>query len=268
MYTREGKGWDIAEQAEWRAAQLHAGVLARREGGDPPPPITYAQCRKAREELLHEPLAQLFLDLIWALAARPGDVGGLKKKDIKLSEAAKGDELVKLTATVRVGKGAKFRGPYPVPTTIRPQTAEALSKALNDLEPQARLFPAAAKQKAAVKAAIEKVCPQLKLPSIRKGAARHLAESGMDTAQLGQMLGHTRATTTTIYLGYGEATLDNGAPGVGRAGKPGRPLATARNLPGTSYTTKSTARTTKCCIRRARRIQHYPYTCDLGFKNW
>ncbi len=215
MYTREAEGWDIADNPEWRAAQAAVGKLTNATPSNPPPAMSYAEYQAVCKGI-SDPLVLLFVQLMWALAGRPGDVAGLKAENIMLGTQAKRkggedteDTVVPITVTIRVGKGARFRGPYPVSSTITKSTAETITKLLNQMEPGQRIFPDAQAMKKAAKAAIEHADSRLKLPSVRKGAARHLAAGGMSLAELATVLGHTRTSTTVIYLGYGAHTTSD-----------------------------------------------------------
>jgi integrase len=78
--------------------------------------------------------------------------------------------LIAVAMTIRKGKGARFRGPYGV--------ASAVSKENR-----------------------EKSAPQW-VPSIRKGAARHLAAAGVPETDIARLMGHSRLDTLRRYLGY------------------------------------------------------------------
>jgi len=207
LYTKERTGYDMAQHAEWKAASAGVGILTKSAPTDPPLPITYEQYQKARKIGAKTPTVVLFVDMMWALAARAGDVAGLRKEDIYVgsTQASTGgqQQLAELTVTIRRGKGARFRGPYPIATMATEETADTLRKALAELKPGERLFQDAKGMKKAAKELLQSIHPRIMLPSIRKGAARQLAESGATLEQLGQILGHTRKTTTQIYLGFG-----------------------------------------------------------------
>jgi len=49
------------------------------------------------------------------------------------------------------------------------------------------------------------------LPSIRKGAIRHLAKQGVPEETIMRLTGHTRLETLHTYLGYGHPTTQEAA---------------------------------------------------------
>ncbi|KAK7199136.1 Phage integrase family [Novymonas esmeraldas] len=146
---------------------------------------------------------------MWACAARTGDIGHLLVRDVHLGEAIP-PAAVRLQLTIRRGKGARFRGPYPIPTVLPREEASILQGFLGQRAPNSHLFPEEAPLRTRVVAAIKAVNSSAALPSLRKGAARHLAAHGVPEESLMRVTGHTRVDTLRRYLGYGlQATAED-----------------------------------------------------------
>jgi len=202
LYTNVDTPIDLNQWPEWTQARLAAGRYTNEQPPQPPPHLPRAAYLVARRFLSRDPTTQLFLALMWALAGRPGDITGLNKEDVHLKRR-KGD-VYDIAVTMRRGKGSKFRGPYTVPSTLCREDAAELSKLLNGLRNGQRLFPMATRTKSRARAAVAKALPGASLPSVRKGAARHLAEHGMSEEDLAKFMGHTNLETLRKYLGYAE----------------------------------------------------------------
>jgi len=198
MYTTEAEAVDLAQDPEWRAATRYAKRMEKETPCTPPPPLTFEQMQKARALLRHQPQAEMLLVLMWALAARASDVCGINAQDVHLKRPDR------FSCTIRRGKGAKFRGPYPAATTLSPDDYGDLMKLLSQRRPDERLLTQQDALRNAVRKAIKEVAPGASLPSVRKGAARHMIECGMSEKAVMALLGHTRTDTFRRYLGYAE----------------------------------------------------------------
>jgi integrase len=199
LYTNQTNSIDLSEDPEWRAATKTANRLERETPSKPPPPLTYQQYLRVKKALQGSPRALLFFNLLWAFAARAGDIGGMKCEDVTTQGEMK-DGLIAIAMTIRRGKGARFRGPYGVASAMLQEDAAQLTRQLN--ESTGRLFPDAQDMKLQVRNAVKGVCAEASLPSVRKGAARHLAQMGVPEADIARLMGHTRLDTLRRYLGY------------------------------------------------------------------
>ncbi|KAH9586247.1 hypothetical protein LSM04_002631 [Trypanosoma melophagium] len=120
--------------------------------------------------------------MIWCSAARAGDIGSLHAEDVR----------------------------------IGPLTGERTNSNSNNM---ARLTMTMRYGKGArVRQALRNENPPSALPSIRKGATRHLAAQGVSEEEPMHLTGHTRADTLQRYLDYGlqltreaETAQDNAA---------------------------------------------------------
>eukprot|EP00796_Vickermania_ingenoplastis_P010632 gene10632-biopygen7592 len=63
--------------------------------------------------------------MLWMFAARPADISRLRVRSITFS-APDENGNIPTQITIREGKGAKFRGPYPVASILLPQQATVL----------------------------------------------------------------------------------------------------------------------------------------------
>jgi integrase len=203
LYTNIGNPILIDTDPEWRQAKRGAARFKSETPPEPPPPITIAQYNEAKALLRADPKAQLLLTMLWAFAARAGDICSLKPENINIGKPTR-EGLMRIALTVRKGKGAAFRGPYPIPSTMTRADTQELQRWMAQTDATHRIFRDTTQLKTRVKHALRKVLPKAALPSVRKGAARHLATTGMAEEDLMQLLGHTRLETTRQYLGYGE----------------------------------------------------------------
>lgn len=211
LYTNQKKGIRLTECPEWREAVAGAQLQERQSDPDPPTPIASSQMQKVHRELrAKNPQAALFLKMMWMFAARPGDILSLRARDLTFG-TPDAKRNVPTTLTIREGKGAKFRGPYPVASVLEKDDASLLQKMVTQTRPSQRIFTECERLREMVRTAIKKECPTAALPSIRKGAVRHLARQGVPESQLMRMTGHTRTDTLKRYLGYGLQLTMEGA---------------------------------------------------------
>ncbi|ORC91165.1 TATE DNA Transposon [Trypanosoma theileri] len=204
LYTNQRESIDIGRNPSWRAATQAAHRFERRAPTNPPAPVTYAEMQKAHKALAREcPQAALFLMMMWCSAARAGDIGSLHAEDVRVERVTEGKNMARLTMTMRYGKGARFRGPYPVGAMLPREDASVLQHLLSQRLPHQRLFQDVTAIRNKVRQALRSENPLSALPSIRKGATRHLAAHGVSEEHLMRMTGHTRIDTLRRYLGYG-----------------------------------------------------------------
>ncbi len=198
LYTAEPLPIDVGQHPEWRAATATCRRMDNETPPAPPPPITKDQYALARKHLRTEPQAEAFLALMWSFAARAADVAGLNAGDVVLESRGR------VAATMRRGKGAKFRGPYPVASTASQEDLALFRRVLAPRRHAERMFAGVPAIRRAITQALTKVLPGSALPSVRKGAARHLVTSGAPEEEVARLTGHTRLDTLRRYLGYAE----------------------------------------------------------------
>lgn len=202
LYTNQGSPVDVTQSPEWRAAAAAAHRFERECVPEPPEPIRIDQYLAARRSLATtSPVASLYLGMMWSFAARAGDISNLQARDVTFS-AQKEDGSYPVSLTVRRGKAAKMRGPYPLGTLMTAEDASLLHSLVVEKTNRGRLFPDNAVREL-VRAALKAVSPGSALPSVRKGALRHITEMGVPEDQIMRLSGHTRADTLRRYLGYG-----------------------------------------------------------------
>jgi len=141
--------------------------------------------------------------MMWALAARPGDITSLRRQDVALEPTRGGDGTYGLVTVQKYGKGTKFRGTYMPLSTLPEENAQELQRLLNQRRPKQLLFKDAEALKDMVRVALKVENRQAALPSVRKGAIRHLAKMGVPEETIMQLTGHTRRETLMVYLGLG-----------------------------------------------------------------
>lgn len=204
LYTTENRGVHLSEFPEWRAAQITARRMEREVDRNQFPPILHEQYMTALQNLrMSSPQAALFLGMMWALAARAGDVGCLRQKDVILRPEVREDGTVPLGIEQRFGKGTRFRGTYwPCSTLLKEEAAE-LKRTCSQRTPDQLLFPDQDTVRTQVRKALRAENRQAALPSIRRGAIRHLAGLGVSEAILMRLTGHKRVETLYRYIGLG-----------------------------------------------------------------
>lgn len=211
LYTNQKKGIRLTDCPEWREAVAGAQLQERQSIPEPPTPIAIAQMQKVYKDLkARHPPAALFLKMMWMFAARPGDILSLRARDLTFGTPdAQGN--LPTTLTIREGKGAKFRGPYPVASILERSDASLVQKMVTQTRPSQKIFQECERLRGMVRTALKQACPTAALPSIRKGAVRHLARQGVPESQMMRMTGHTRTDTLKRYLGYGLQLTMEGA---------------------------------------------------------
>ncbi|KAH9586250.1 hypothetical protein LSM04_002631 [Trypanosoma melophagium] len=141
--------------------------------------------------------------MIWCSAARAGDIGSLHAEDVRIGPLtgertnSNSNNMARLTMTMR-----------------RASPATPFSQRM----PNQRLLQDDAELRNRVRQALRNENPPSALPSIRKGATRHLAAQGVSEEEPMHLTGHTRADTLQRYLDYGlqltreaETAQDNAA---------------------------------------------------------
>eukprot|EP00796_Vickermania_ingenoplastis_P012665 gene12665-biopygen9305 len=203
LYTNQKTPIDLRLFPEWLQALTGTRRFERQSIPQPPAPLTRSEYDVAYRLLRENPTAQVFLAIMWACAARPGDIDQLRARDVHIGESLS-PGTVRFQLTIRRGKGARFRGPYVIPSVLSRQDASLLQGLLSRLAtPDSRLFTDPTGVRIAVRRAIQSANSAAALPSLRKGAARALADGGMSEEALMRITGHTRVDTLRRYLGYG-----------------------------------------------------------------
>lgn len=225
LYTTESVGVILNDSAEWRAAVRTAKRLERQMDTDPPAPVSLEQYSKAVSELRQTSArAALFLSMMWALAARAGDVTSLRVKDVALASEVRLDGTVPLGIEQKYGKGTRFRGTYWPASTLHQEEASELRKAMSLRTASQRIFGDAEELKTRIRAALHRHNREAALPSVRKGAIRHLAKQGVSEEVLMRLMGHKRVETLYRYLGHSLPVTREGVAAQDDAARVHRPL--------------------------------------------
>eukprot|EP00796_Vickermania_ingenoplastis_P007124 gene7124-biopygen4385 len=197
-------GVRLSAYPEWNAAVRTVKRLEREMDPDPPEPITFGQYTSAVKGLRRfSPRAALFLSMMWAMASRAGDISGLRQKDVTLATSVRPDGTVAVGVEQKVGKGTRFRGTYWPASTLLQEEAAELRRAMSLVSPNQRLFRDHEILKDHIRKALHRENRASALPSVRKGAVRHLAQQGVSEGDLMRLMGHKRVETLYRYLGHG-----------------------------------------------------------------
>ena len=220
LYTTMTEGVNLTKFPEWTAATKAIQRYERESGAAPPPPITRRDCEAARAVLVkRSPIADLYLGMMWAFAARAGDISTLHPRDVEMNSATREDGNVGVTLTMRRGKGARFRGKYLTSSTLSKQDACLLHKLMCQAPQNRPLFQNPDELREEIRAALKRGNREYALPSVRKGAVRHLAAHNVPEEQLLRLTGHTRLETLHRYLGDGRQLTREAAVAQDSAGR-------------------------------------------------
>lgn len=204
LYTNARTGVDLAKYPQWSAAVTATHRYERETPAHPPPPIDRLQYQLTRQSLSQDPIPALYLGMMWSFAARAGDIGQLKARDIHFTPPAdSSDPTVRVSLTVRRGKGARFRGPYTLASHLLRADASVLQQLMEHRRENQLLFSPLGPVKDKVRAALRLHNSEAALPSVRKGATRCLADQATSDEEVMRLTGHTRQATLQRYLGYG-----------------------------------------------------------------
>lgn len=232
LYTNQTQPIRLMDYPEWRQAMAAAQRYEREMVTVPPEPITAEQVQQVHRTLdKANPQAGLFLEMMWTFSARAGDILTLQCRDVKIegeryhhtqrgsgtstaealaatmgSTAApqQQEPMVAVTLTMRRGKGARFRGPYPVASVLTRKYASLLQQLLNARRGTGqRVFTREEDLRSLTLTHLRKANERAALPSVRKGSLRHLAANGIPETELMRLSGHTKVSTLRRYLGYG-----------------------------------------------------------------
>ncbi|KPA78423.1 TATE DNA Transposon [Leptomonas pyrrhocoris] len=224
LYSTQRRGIRLQDDPEWRSAFGSVQRYMRESVPDAPPFLTLQQVRSVLDRLrLPHPRAALFLAMMWGFAARACDIATLRAKDVtvfpsngpppqpegapplSMRQRKAADPGLRVTITVRRGKGAKKRGPYPVPSVLTREMGAVLQELLVQRRPSEELFaPHTEQLRRLVASELGRVLKGAQLPSVRKGALRCMAEAGVPSRDLMVISGHAKPTTLLRYLGYGQ----------------------------------------------------------------
>jgi len=204
LYTTEKKGILLTHYPEWRAAQTTIRRMEREMDPQAYPPVNWSEYQGALKRLrIRCPKAAVFLAMMWALAARAGDIDCLRSMDVQLTGETKEDGTVPLSVTQKFGKGTRFRGTYWPASNIPLEEAAELRRIMHRKKPKERLFPPEEDMRTIVREALRSENRRSALPSIRRGAIQHLAKQGLPEETLMRLTGHTRLETLYRYIGHG-----------------------------------------------------------------
>eukprot|EP00796_Vickermania_ingenoplastis_P007160 gene7160-biopygen4392 len=204
LYTTQQKRILLTDYPEWKSATAAIKRLEREMQTSPPSPITRTQCHQAIQSLrTRSPRAALFLAMMWALAARAGDVACLRPIDVSLKNTIREDGTVSLGIEQSQGKGARFRGTYWPASILHQEEATKLRHAMAKVGRMQLIFHDHLELRTLIRTALRLENRESALPSVRKGAIRHLAEQGLSEDTLMRLTGHKRVETLYRYLGRG-----------------------------------------------------------------
>ena len=183
---------------------------------------TWTSCKKSYESLSikHQPVHQsaavfddiklaianapsediaMFILLLWALAARKGDVSRLRTEDIKSLDPNTGKFLL----TIHHGKGVKARkAKYSLPTVIHKDYVTRLNNFINKERTGPFLFRLSLRNNNEINQVLRTANPSLSCRSVRRGAAQALGKSGHPLKDIMVLTGHKSEDTLKRYLDW------------------------------------------------------------------
>eukprot|EP00796_Vickermania_ingenoplastis_P009281 gene9281-biopygen6604 len=205
LYTDQTAPIDLDPYPEWKAAMRTVTQLHNEEIPEPPPPNTRAEFENTRRELRGHPPARLYRTMTWVFAARSCDIGQLRPSDVVFNDEAPNPATptVRVSLSLRRGKAARLRGPYPLASHLPREEASVLQQILGRKGPNQLLFSPLTETKDQVRTALRRVNQRLQLPSVRKGTTQLLAENARTDQEVMRLTGHTRVATLQRYTQYG-----------------------------------------------------------------
>lgn len=140
LYTNQTVAIDLAREPEWRQALSGARRFERETDREPPDRLSLEEYTQVHSSLRDYPAAQALLVMMWACAGRAGDATQLMVKGVHFAEGIPPDSI-RMQLTVRRGKGARFRGPYTIPTVLSRSDAMLVQSILAERPVTGRMFP-------------------------------------------------------------------------------------------------------------------------------
>lgn len=210
LYTTEERGIFIQNHPEWKAAQRAIRRLQTEADPTVTVPLSQTDLNLALSRLKRRhPMTAVYLAVMWSLAARAGDVDGLRRKDLVVTRTEQPDAF-HLSVHQKFGKGAKFRGSYYQEALTDSWTASQLTFLKTRADENDLLFPNHSELRDFLRDELRHINQDLKLPSVRRGAIIHMASTGVPQEKLMKMMGHKRIETLQGYLGLGRRTSTAG----------------------------------------------------------
>ena len=205
----------LAHDPEWRDASRHIRRLSRRTMRTGLPSVSEAEIVRLIETAKDREIKAILI-LIWACAARSGDVSQLKTEGITLDARVKDPQRgrrTNMTVFFEKGKVIGKLDPYHVHTAIPEMWAEWLQGFLEEKKASVYLFQMpskAARQRFLdrVRDHVRTVAPLCDLRALRRGSAQNMAEKGLALTTILQFTKHTDIPMLRRYLRFGKTVSE------------------------------------------------------------
>jgi integrase len=172
------------------------------------PAVTREHAVTAIDAARDDPPLQVLIILMWACAARPGDISQLEKQQLVVHEAQTGSHT-KVSILFTRGKVLKVLDPYTIHTAV-PETWAAILRVYQSQSMHKFLLHLPLKRDRddlfrRGRELLRLSSPSYDLRAIRRGAAQTLARDGVPMSTILLFTRHTSLTTLRRYLGFGQA---------------------------------------------------------------
>ena len=205
----------LSHDQEWRDACCHIRRKARRTMRTGLPSVSEAEIVKMIETA-KDPEVKAILILIWACAARSGDVSQLKTAGITLGptvEKPQRGRRTNLSVFFERGKVIGKIDPYHIHTAIPEMWTEWLRDFVTERKASIYLFQMPSKAARErfldrVREHVRTVAPRCDLRALRRGSAQNMAEKGLALTTIMQFTKHTDLPMLRRYLRFGKTVSE------------------------------------------------------------
>lgn len=164
----------------------------------------------------------IFFVLLWACAARPGEIVQLESSQVTLHPYEDRDRTAKLSILVTRGKTLKTVDPYTLHTVVPVEFADLLRIYMELRVHEKFLFSlSTSKSRSAfireARVELRKVNAHHDMKAVRRGAAQTLAKAGVPLSTIMLFTRHQSVTTLRKYLGFGKAPSEEAKQAISAA---------------------------------------------------
>eukprot|EP00760_Papus_ankaliazontas_P026207 PhM_4_TR3017/c2_g5_i3/m.89411 len=220
QYTQDAlPSIQLSVDQQWKDAQRAVKHFASLESSPTRPTMSKDGAQATISRLDHDVAMQMFLCVMWACAARPGDVLQLKRANVQVHSSQQGNTAT--SALFNEGKVLKTIDPYTVHTVLPDPWAAKLRSFISSSS-SSYLFdlPTLAARTQFLKQArleVRVTNPLYDLRAVRRGAAQALAADGISLSTVMLFTRHATVGMLRRYLGFGQAKSEEASKATAAA---------------------------------------------------
>eukprot|EP00760_Papus_ankaliazontas_P026215 PhM_4_TR3017/c2_g6_i3/m.89407 len=208
QYTRDSlQPISLASDQQWRDASRTVRHFASREAKTDQAAVSREDFTATVQRLDAHPALQAFMVLMWACAARPGDVLKIRRANVKLHESEGGNTII--SVLFEEGKVLKTIDPYTIHSVIPDRWAATLRAQLNAESTRFLFHLSDARQRSLflkqAREELRRTNGRYDLRAVRRGAAQTLAADGVPLSTVMLFTRHATVGMLRRYLGFGQA---------------------------------------------------------------